>query len=208
MELFSKLVKESDTVIEVGGHIGYITQYFSHLVGESGKVICFEPGINNQKYILENLKSFQNVILEKKAVGNEDGFATFYEDNATGQNNSLLSKYPTAESTAKAHLVTLHLRENEVEIIKIDSWVAKHHISPNFIKIDVEGYDLFALIGALKTLKTLRAIMIEVTYDYLEIEKILLEFFSYMWDQEGNPISRIPPDYIGNIFASKENILF
>ncbi len=50
MELFGKLIKPNYTVIEIGGHIGYITNYFSHLV-PNGQVYVFEPGINNLPYL-------------------------------------------------------------------------------------------------------------------------------------------------------------
>jgi predicted methyltransferase len=47
MELFAKLINPGDVVVEVGGHIGYIAVYFSHLVGKQGRVVVFEPGPNN-----------------------------------------------------------------------------------------------------------------------------------------------------------------
>ena len=34
MLLFSSLIKEGDTVVEVGGHIGFISTYFASLVGK------------------------------------------------------------------------------------------------------------------------------------------------------------------------------
>ena len=57
MRKFVELIKPNDTIVEIGGHIGYITQLFSHLAGGSGNVIVFEPGINNQKYIKKILVS-------------------------------------------------------------------------------------------------------------------------------------------------------
>jgi FkbM family methyltransferase len=32
-----------DVVVDIGAHIGYYTLLFASLVGESGKVIAFEP---------------------------------------------------------------------------------------------------------------------------------------------------------------------
>src|SRR5690349_12289207 len=53
MRLFSQLLKPGDSVIEVGGHIGYISLYFKALV-EHGDVFVFEPGANNLPYIRQN----------------------------------------------------------------------------------------------------------------------------------------------------------
>lgn len=100
MEFFASLIQTGDTVIEAGGHIGYITQYYSRLVGEEGRVAVFEPGCNNASYIDHNVRGLSNVVLERIAVASENGTATFYEDNVTGQNNSLLSDYEGAELAA------------------------------------------------------------------------------------------------------------
>lgn len=83
MQFFSRLIREGNMVIEVGDHIGFITQYFSKLVGSKGKVVVFESGSNNACYIEENVSSLLNIILERKAVSSQNGTAPFYEDNVT-----------------------------------------------------------------------------------------------------------------------------
>jgi FkbM family methyltransferase len=64
MALFARLVRPQDTVIDVGGHIGYLSQYFAQLVGRRGQVIVFEPGPNNLPYTRANLRAKPNVRLE------------------------------------------------------------------------------------------------------------------------------------------------
>ena len=66
MELFAKLIAADSRVIEVGGHIGFISQYFSHLVGREGKVFVFEPGSNNLPYIRRNIAKLKNISLERR----------------------------------------------------------------------------------------------------------------------------------------------
>src|SRR5687768_9187669 len=105
MELFRKLIQPGFTVIEVGGHIGYITNYFSHLVGPLGKVYVFEPGENNLPYIKENIQKLTNVVLVQKAVSDTNGIARFYVEDLSGQNNSLLSDYGVREDVQKMAFV-------------------------------------------------------------------------------------------------------
>jgi hypothetical protein len=68
MALFARLVRPQDTVIEVGGHIGYLSLYFAQLVGQRGQVIVFEPGTNNLPYTRANLRAKPNVRLVEIAV--------------------------------------------------------------------------------------------------------------------------------------------
>lgn len=51
MIAFGCFLQPGALVLEVGGHIGFTTLYFSELVTSSGRVIVFEPGPNNLKYI-------------------------------------------------------------------------------------------------------------------------------------------------------------
>ena len=44
MELYSSLIRPGDLIVEVGGHIGYISTYFAKLVGLDGRAEYFEPG--------------------------------------------------------------------------------------------------------------------------------------------------------------------
>ena len=55
MHLFSELISPGDLVIDIGGHIGYISSYFAGLVGPKGQVIVFEPGSNNLPYLRKNV---------------------------------------------------------------------------------------------------------------------------------------------------------
>ena len=45
----------------------------------------------------------KNVVLVEKAVGAENGFTTFWAEDLTGQNGSIISEYFAVETTAKSH---------------------------------------------------------------------------------------------------------
>jgi hypothetical protein len=44
MEMFRRLIHSGAIVVEVGGHIGYISLFYKDLVGAEGFVYVFEPG--------------------------------------------------------------------------------------------------------------------------------------------------------------------
>jgi FkbM family methyltransferase len=203
MALFGRYIRKGDTVVEVGGHIGFITQYFSYLVGDTGKVVVFEPGSNNLPYIQRNTASLGNVVLEKQAVSNTSGTATFYEDNITGQNNSLLSNYKNASAVARSHSARLRKEAREVPLVTLDDYLSTRNLKADFVKIDIEGYELQALEGMTATLGSVQRMMIEVTENHQRVSEILSSHGYEMRDEEGRVYAVIPDSFNGNIFAIK-----
>lgn len=201
MERFRKLIKEGWTVIEVGGHIGFISQYFSMLVGKSGKVIVFEPGSNNLPYTEVNTGFVKNIVLVKQAVSDQSGEAVFYEDNITGQNNSLLPDYKNADSVSKSHGEALAKLKRVVPVTTLDQYIADNGVSCDFIKIDIEGFELNALRGMPKALLSCKCMMIEVTENQLEVSDILVQSGFRIEDEHGQELKSISPSFNGNIFA-------
>jgi FkbM family methyltransferase len=201
MHAFARLVRAGDTVLEVGGHIGYIAQYFSKLVGPQGKLVVFEPGSNNLRYIEENLRGRANTTLERLAVGSTEGTATFYEDNLSGQNNSLLGDYKRADSVGKASGQELVRTPRQVQVVTLDSYIASKGLRPDFMKIDVEGFEFEVLKGAPRTLQMVRAFMVEVTEQHEEVGKLIRDAGFRMSDAAGTPMDRIASS--GNVFAER-----
>lgn len=200
MELFAELIKPGYTIIEAGGHIGYITNYFSSLLSQ-GIVYVFEPGINNLPYLKENIKQLQNVILIQKAVSNENGKAKFYIEDLTGQNNSLLSDYLVQRKNSKMAFIKSNKMEVEVETITLDTFCKEQLITPDFIKIDIEGAELLALKGMLLTLRDcMPIIMMEITENYKSIYEIF-KSVGYLLFSENRVELQLNDNYSGNAFC-------
>lgn len=153
--------------------MGYITQFFSKLVGPSGRVIVFEPGLNNLHYIEANVGGLSNVTLERAAVSSSDGIAILYEDTITGQNNSLNPNYRGLCEVASSHGVGVEQIPHEVPTVQLDSYMAAHGIKPDFLKIDVEDLELEVLRGASNTLHIVRELVVEITENKTEVVSLL-----------------------------------
>jgi FkbM family methyltransferase len=203
MEMFANVIKKNDVVFEIGGHIGFITQHFSKLVGNTGVVIVFEPGKNNIPYIEKNIFGKLNVFLEKVAVSNQVGEALFYEDNISGQNNSLLPDYKGAVDVAKTHFERLRKEQHVVSITTIDQYIKTTGSKCDYIKIDIEGNELKALQGAKNALRLARGIMIEVTENQSKVSQLLLEAGFALETESGVELNSIPSGFHGNVFGRK-----
>jgi FkbM family methyltransferase len=136
-------------------------------VKSEGAVIVFEPGPNNLPYIRENTKGRRNVHLIEKAVADFRGTASFYIENYSGQNNSLLPDYGmfdenlrSAGLEARVHRTTV-----DVECITLDEFLTTGGWrAPSLIKIDVEGAELTVLRGMDDALRAGNVVlMVEVT---------------------------------------------
>lgn len=209
--LFMEIIPDCNFVIEVGAHIGYFSQFFSELISENGKLIIFEPGINNLPYLKKNISFQRNIRLVEKAVSNKNGKANFYIENLSGQNNSLLSNYKRFDDVLRNSGVTANKKITEVKTVTLDSFIEQDYPKekPDFIKLDIEGAELYALQGMKKILDLYSPIlMVEVTENISEVLKMLHEF-DYILVR---PNKEIITNYnvIGNVFCihkSKKELL-
>jgi len=130
--------KTGDTVFDLGAHCGFSVYLFSQYVGETGRVICFEPDPTNLEILKRNIQRFdlRNVTVVPAAIGGTDGTAQF-----------------SSEGTVGSQLISLLARESvgnviTVPVMSLRTAFEKFGI-PNFCKIDIEGAEIEALESAI-----------------------------------------------------------
>ncbi len=135
-------IKEGDTVIDAGAWIGGHTMAYAKKVGVNGKVVAFEPNPAAFDCLDANTEQFKNVQTYCAALG----------DKAKREGVILSVKKGWMDSG----YISSGLDGIEVWMEPLDN----HNLSPNFIKIDVEGCELKVLKGAVKTIEKSRPIMV------------------------------------------------
>jgi FkbM family methyltransferase len=198
MAAFGRLVRPGDCVLEAGGHIGYLSLYFAHLVGERGSVHVFEPGSNNLPYLRRNVTAKPNIATIERALGRENGVLPLHLEDLTGQNNSLVPGFAglivNQRNAVKAHVV-----EQLVETL--DAYVEQTSVAPDFIKVDVEGFEWEVLCGAAQTLRRHRPVlMVEVQSHRAEIAELLRGLDYRLYQADGRAIAA-PPTGTVNVFC-------
>jgi FkbM family methyltransferase len=152
VELAEHYIKEESTVLDIGANFGQMTTIFSRLAGAKGKVYAFEAQDKVYDVLIKNLKanSCDNVLVLNDAVHKEGGLTlVFPEPDFTDFN-------PYGSNAINPKLS----EGRKVKTITIDSLNIQTPIS--FIKIDIQGCDLFAMQGAKQTiLKYKPAILFE-----------------------------------------------
>ena len=202
-----KLITNDDIVIEVGGHIGFLSHLYSELVGAKGAVHVFEPGRNNLEYTRHNLDSLKNVTLHEEGCSDNVGVVEFYLDALSGQNNSILNDYEPVEATARSHYVSAQREKASINVTTLDAFIENLEAQPSHIKIDVEGAELLVIKGMSKFLGRVPSLMIEVTREEGEVFSIMRNAGYIAYDErlleiKGGHIKR------GNVFFVLEGACF
>ena len=139
-KILKKYISEGDTVFDIGANIGYVSVALSKLVGNKGKVFSFEaiPHTSTEFLVNINLNNCSNITLIQKALSNENKKVTFRIPDG-GTNHSMAS-------------MVWHKKEDdtindEVDYIILDEDKDFKHLSPSFVKIDVEGSEGMVISG-------------------------------------------------------------
>lgn len=139
-------VEKGDTVLDVGACWGDTALYFASKAGDTGKVYSFE-------FIPDNIKLFKTnttlnprinpqIELVEHPVSNISNQIIYFKDNGPG---SIVKFEPFEEHTGTA------------TTISIDDFVHSNDITVvDFIKMDIEGAEPLALLGAVETIKKFR----------------------------------------------------
>lgn len=157
-------IKPGDTVIDIGAHIGFYSRFFAGLVGQQGKVFAFEPDPENFKRLSANIKSFPSVKIISAAVSSVSGRLKLFRSKTLSVDQHA---YPTPGRKS----VT-------VESAALDDFVKKENVKINFIKMDIQGFEIQALQGMKEILATHRP-------------KLLTEFWPWGIEQAKSPAERM-----------------
>lgn len=164
-----ELIRPNSSVLDIGSNFGQMAIMFAELVGKNGKVYAFEAA----DFVFEILK--KNIAANKKnnieanygAVHNIDKSFLFFPEPD-------FNKFSTYGSFGIDYK---HNIGRKVPTLTIDSLNIQESIS--FIKIDIQGGDLFAMEGAINTiLKNKMPILFE--YEYLFEGEMPHDFQDYV----------------------------
>ena len=166
--LYLREIKQGDTVFDLGANIGYYTCLFSKLAGSRGEVNAFEPVPITFEKLCENTKDCKNTKLNNFAVGKKKQDAKIFYDPKDLGKSSIMPEALVSKNTEKTKVVPLDDYCHANKVRRLD-----------FVKCDIEGYELHAVQGMLQTLrKFLPQLSIEVTLpstERLELFELLKE---------------------------------
>lgn len=168
-ELLPSLVKQGDTVLDIGANIGYYTVLLSKLIGDSGQIYAFEP----TKHFGEVLK----VNLSENKINNVEVLEY-----------GLSNKVQQLEIDIGPSSATMHspegydsvIAQENIKLSTLEEFIKERELSEiNFIKIDVDGHEPLFFEGAWTVLDSFSPIVLcEISHlHYLEAGSTAWDFY-------------------------------
>ena len=161
INIIIKNIKDNNsTFIDVGCNYGAYSIPVAKIKNEIN-VYCFDPSQSSLDKLTDNiqLNKIKNIKKFKIGIGDKEKIV-FFDDNLKNYKNSGSYRINSNEIGTK------------IKINSIDNLIEKKIINPKkniYIKLDIEGYEFFALQGLIKTLKKYNVIV------FFEFSKRILD---------------------------------
>jgi FkbM family methyltransferase len=152
------LTKPGQTIFEIGANLGTDTMNMAALVGPAGRVVAVEPGgacVAKLRARVEGNRLSQVTVVQKAAAESPGRFSL---QPGLEQNSGM----------AFLSAVSSDADRETIETTTIEA-LAETHGSPHFIWMDIEGFELRALRGGSKVLRSARPFV------YTEVDRGHLE---------------------------------
>lgn len=212
ISLMRKHIKKNDVVLDIGANIGFYAELLSSIVGENGKVHCFEPDVTNFHHLTNRCKNLNNIQINNKAVSDKTEILKIYTSKKLNVDH-------------RTYKPDEYDQEIDISAIAIDEYL-NNNTTVNFIKIDIQGFEMSAVRGMTKTLQSPNLKMLSEFWPYgmrkagtsvLEYYQFLKQYNFHIYLIENNKLVELteekvktfldfPESTYMNIFASKDRV--
>jgi len=153
--------------LDVGANVGVYVLQFARWSGASGRVVAFEPNACAREVLhrhVELNKLAGRVEVVPAAVGARAGQATLYASGAEGM----------SRLGAPNELIAERILEVIVPVMTLDEFCAERGLAPDWLLIDIEGFEMAALEGARELIRRRGAAM-----------RLVVEMHPSVWESAG-----------------------
>lgn len=136
-------------IVDIGGYEGQGTECLLNYCKHGGQVIIFEPNPNAYHSLISRFQAQENVFIFNLAVSDRKGSAKLFSRKGDlDERASLLVELKNTDTYSI-----------DVSCVILDEWCEENQLEKiDFLKMDVEGYELQILKSSPKILKTVKVI--------------------------------------------------
>jgi FkbM family methyltransferase len=195
LDLVGRLLEPGDVFVDGGANVGLFTLVAAQRVGSGGKVVAFEPGRAVRLRLLENivLNRLAQVEVIPFALSSGAGQASFRVFAASGAGLNHLAPADGEEGGIET-----------VALTSLDASVIPHDLGRlALIKLDLEGAEYHALLGATAILRSHRPdLLLEIEPAHLQRMGTSAEAVAELLSQHGYTFFRTGADEAGVAYLS------
>ncbi len=171
-------------VFDIGANIGLYSEAVLQIIPHA-HVYAFEPSSQARKELEGRFSGNSQVVVIPLALGEQKKNATLWSD-AAGSGLASLTK------RRLDHFNILFDYSEEVEVTTLDEWIGNSQVTPDLIKLDVEGHELDVLKGGIKTLALAKVVQFEFGGCNIDSRTFFQDFW-YLFIDAGFSLYRISP---------------
>jgi FkbM family methyltransferase len=158
-------------VFDIGANIGEWTDSFLEIYSNI-HLYLFEP----QRLLYENLirkyDKSKSITIVHSAIGQKHEWLTLYSDKTGSGLASLVKRNLN-------HFGIDFEAQELVPVIDLDSFCIKNSVWPDIVKMDLEGYELLALMGGRKALKNVKVCQFEFGGANIDSRTFFRDFYLF-----------------------------
>lgn len=173
------LARQGMTVLDIGAHVGYYTRMVSGLVGDTGRVIAFEPHPRNLQTLRQNTAHLRNVTVLPVALAEQEGTAELHDYLMMSASGSLhfdermreVQRAQMSDYDIAPRVKGFQPQTYTVRTARVDDLLAAEGVDRvDLIKMDIEGAELGALRGMAKTIARSDGLALIMEYNPLGLK--------------------------------------